>query len=203
MNFYLQYRDRKTSAFRKILRPTQVDDAPPNTLVSINLRCVCQQKIQLLSLKGSISESGNDDSNKKDADEQIVNHTPHDLFVELDELINDEWVEQARWIKYEEAREQGAERWGKPHVSTLSFNSLVNLRQIGETIFSKMTSSLRYIFLSRIYLERGIVLLDLEAKDMANLYSIVTENWVEAGLLDEQQKSEVLSALLQKYANQL
>lgn len=66
-----------------------------------------------------------------------------------------------------------------------------------------MTSSLRYIFLSRIYLERGIVLLDLEAKDMANLYSIVTENWVEAGLLDEQQKSEVLSALLQKYANQL
>ena len=42
------------------------------------------------------------------------------------------------------------------------------------------------------------MLLDLEAKDMANLYSIVTENWVEAGLLDEEQKPEVLSALLQK-----
>ena len=89
--------------------------------------CRLTEKLVIV-LKGSISESGNDDSNKKDADEQIVNHTPHDLFVELDELINDEWVEQARWIKYEEAREQGAERWGKPHVSTLSFNSLVNLR---------------------------------------------------------------------------
>ena len=73
-------------------------------------------------LQGSISESTNDGG------EDIFNHTPHDLFIELDELINDEWVEQARWIKYEEAREQGAERWGKPHVSTLSFNSLVNLR---------------------------------------------------------------------------
>ena len=55
-------------------------------------------------------------------------HTPHDLFVEMDELEGEEWVEQARWIKYEEAREEGAERWGKAHVSSLSFHSLINLR---------------------------------------------------------------------------
>ena len=66
---------------------------------------------------------GEDENDLKDID-----HTPHDLFVEMDELVNNEWVEQARWIKYEEAREPGAERWGKPHVSTLSFHSLINLR---------------------------------------------------------------------------
>ena len=46
----------------------------------------------------------------------------------MDELKGDQWVEQARWIKYEEAREEGADRWGKPHVSSLSFHSLLNLR---------------------------------------------------------------------------
>ena len=46
----------------------------------------------------------------------------------MDELKGDQWVEQSRWIKYEEAREEGADRWGKPHVSSLSFHSLLNLR---------------------------------------------------------------------------
>ena len=58
----------------------------------------------------------------------IYDHSPHNLFVELDELKGDQWVEQSRWIKYEEAREEGADRWGKPHVSSLSFHSLLNLR---------------------------------------------------------------------------
>ena len=61
-------------------------------------------------------------------EEKVVDHSPHNLFVELDELIGDQWVEQSRWIKYEEAREEGAERWGRPHVSSLSFHSLLNLR---------------------------------------------------------------------------
>ena len=59
---------------------------------------------------------------------KVVDHSPHNVFVELDELIGDQWVEQSRWIKYEEAREIGSERWGKPHVSSLSFHSLLNLR---------------------------------------------------------------------------
>ena len=33
-----------------------------------------------------------------------------------------------RWIKYEEDREKGAERWGKAHISSLSFHALINLR---------------------------------------------------------------------------
>ncbi len=59
---------------------------------------------------------------------KIFDHSPHDLFVELDELQGEEWVEQARWIKYEEDREEGAERWGRAHISSLSFHSLINLR---------------------------------------------------------------------------
>jgi hypothetical protein len=56
------------------------------------------------------------------------------VFVELDELnvVDDhevEWREKARWIKFEEDVEEGAERWGKPHVASLSFHSLLELRK--------------------------------------------------------------------------
>ena len=73
----------------------------------------------------------------------VVDHSPHNLFVEMDELVDDQWVEQSRWIKYEEAREEGAERWGRPHVSSLSFHSLLNLRlslEKGKVIFQACSS---------------------------------------------------------------
>ena len=62
----------------------------------------------------------------------------------MDELINDEWVEQARWIKYEEAREEGSERWGQPHVSSLSFHSLINLRYGFTQVYTETLNS-RYL----------------------------------------------------------
>ena len=102
-------------------------------------------------------------------------HTPHNVFVEMDELIDNVWVEQARWIKYEEAREEGSERWGKPHVSSLSFHSLLNLR---------------------IHLERGVILLDHETRDMTNLLFTIVEEFNLLGLLDDDLKSEVLRILL-------
>ena len=54
--------------------------------------------------------------------------------MELDELHFGgedmwEWREKARWIKFEEDVEEGAERWGKPHVASLSFHSLLELRR--------------------------------------------------------------------------
>lgn len=60
------------------------------------------------------------------------------VFVELDELFMGEheeweWREKARWIKFEEDVEEGAERWGKPHVASLSFHSLIELRKGLET----------------------------------------------------------------------
>jgi hypothetical protein len=58
--------------------------------------------------------------------------------VELDILTTEsrgeekEWTETARWIKYEEDVEEGTNRWGKPHVASLSFHALINLRRLIE-----------------------------------------------------------------------
>lgn len=82
-------------------------------------------------------------------------HSPHEVFVQLDELQGnmDEWKETARWIKYEEDVEEGADRWGKPHVAPLSFHSLLNLR---------------------LFLEQGVVLLDLEERDFPGVaYKVI------------------------------
>ena len=58
--------------------------------------------------------------------------------MELDVLLvnsyqESEWTEKARWIKFEEDVEEGAERWGKPHVASLSFHSLLDLRKCIES----------------------------------------------------------------------
>lgn len=46
--------------------------------------------------------------------------------------------ETARWIKYEEDVEEGSDRWGRPHVASLSFHSLLNLRRCLETGETKL-----------------------------------------------------------------
>ena len=57
---------------------------------------------------------------------------PQELFVEMDELKDGEWQEQARWIKYEEDLLDGAGRWGRAHISSLSFHSVINVRLVLE-----------------------------------------------------------------------
>lgn len=59
---------------------------------------------------------------------------PPQVFVELNELTMDknqelQWKETARWIKFEEDVEEETDRWGKPHVASLSFRSLLELRR--------------------------------------------------------------------------
>ena len=59
---------------------------------------------------------------------------PLQVFVELNELTMDknqemQWKETARWIKFEEDVEEETDRWGKPHVASLSFRSLLELRK--------------------------------------------------------------------------
>lgn len=93
-------------------------------------------------------------ANKK----SLIDRSPHEVFVQLDELQGAgeerEWKETARWIKYEEDVEEGADRWGKPHVASLSFHSLLNLRRC---------------------LETGVVLMDLEEKDLPGVAYRVVE----------------------------
>lgn len=87
-----------------------------------------------------------------------IDRSPHEVFVQLDELqgIGEEreWKETARWIKYEEDVEEGADRWGRPHVASLSFHSLLNLRRC---------------------LETGVVLMDLDEKDLPGVAYRVVE----------------------------
>ncbi|XP_055379278.1 anion exchange protein 2 isoform X2 [Condylostylus longicornis] len=109
-------------------------------------------------------------------------HSPHEIFVQLDELCGTgkdrEWKETARWIKYEEDLEEGSDRWGRPHVASLSFHSLINLRRC---------------------LETGVVLLDLEEKDLPGVAYRVVEQMVIADLITADDKAVVMRALLLKH----
>ena len=58
----------------------------------------------------------------------------------------------ARWIKFEETVESEGNRWSKPHVSTPSLAGWMRLRK---------------------FLRSGLVLLDVEARDMARICDVV------------------------------
>ncbi|XP_017080887.1 band 3 anion transport protein isoform X7 [Drosophila eugracilis] len=111
-----------------------------------------------------------------------VDHSPHEVFVQLDELTgvgeDREWKETARWIKYEEDVEEGSDRWGKPHVASLSFHSLLNLRRC---------------------LETGVVLLDLNEKDLPAVAYRVVEQMVIEDLIDINDKPSVMRSLLLRH----
>lgn len=113
----------------------------------------------------------------------MYDHSPHSVFVQLDELLatedgEAEWKETARWIKYEEDVEEGSARWGKPHVASLSFHSLLNLRRC---------------------LETGVVLLDLDEKDLPGVAYRVVESMVAEGLIEEDDKPVVMRSLLLRH----
>ena len=89
------------------------------------------------------------------------------MFSELEELIlnNDgcyEWKETARWVRFEEDVEEGSNRWSKPHVSSLSLHSLMELRNL---------------------ILKGTVFLDLEAVNLNQILDVLLENVIHNGIL--------------------
>ncbi|KAM9329770.1 electrogenic sodium bicarbonate cotransporter 1 [Gastrophryne carolinensis] len=111
---------------------------------------------------------------------------PPQLFTELDELLSVdgqemEWQETARWIKFEEKVEQGGERWSKPHVATLSLHSLFELRTC---------------------IEKGTILLDLEANSLPHVVEKILDHQIETGLLKPEMKDKVTYTLLRKHRHQ-
>ncbi|XP_075207389.1 electrogenic sodium bicarbonate cotransporter 1 isoform X5 [Anomaloglossus baeobatrachus] len=111
---------------------------------------------------------------------------PPQLFTELDELLSVdgqemEWKETARWIKFEEKVEQGGERWSKPHVATLSLHSLFELRTC---------------------IEKGTILLDLEANSLPQVVEKILDNQIETGLLKPEMKEKITYTLLRKHKHQ-
>ncbi|KAI4471031.1 anion exchange protein [Holotrichia oblita] len=109
-------------------------------------------------------------------------HSPRGIFVQLDELDENqdekEWRETARWIKYEENVEEGVDRWGKPHVASLSFHSLLNLRKC---------------------LEEGLVILDMEEKDLPGIAYRISEELYKEDLITESDKAKIMRVLLLKH----
>ncbi|XP_043222291.1 band 3 anion transport protein-like isoform X1 [Amphibalanus amphitrite] len=110
---------------------------------------------------------------------KTYDHTPHDMFVEMDELMATEkdleWQETARWIKYEEDVEQGGNRWGRPHLAALSFLSLMNLRRC---------------------LERGALLLDVEEHDSVAISHRIATQLVTEDQIQQQDFGSVMRTLL-------
>ncbi|XP_058987889.1 anion exchange protein 3 isoform X2 [Musca domestica] len=144
-------------------------------------RALRRHKIHHSSIKlrelPQISVAGLQQQAKKEFD-----HSPHEIFVQLDELMGSgedrEWKETARWIKYEEDVQEGSDRWGKAHVSSLSFHSLLNLRRC---------------------LETGVVLLDLNEKDLPAVAYRVVEQMVVDDLIHTDDKPAVLRSLLLRH----
>ncbi|XP_034411096.1 anion exchange protein 2a [Cyclopterus lumpus] len=111
--------------------------------------------------------------------------TPHEVFVELNELVIDrnqelQWRETARWIKFEEEVEEETERWGRPHVASLSFRSLLELRKT---------------------ISHGAVLLDLKQKTLPGIAQQVVEQMVISDQIKAEDRANVLQALLLKHSH--
>ncbi|XP_063411589.1 band 3 anion transport protein-like [Mytilus trossulus] len=112
-----------------------------------------------------------------------IDHSPHEVFVELYELYvgesaEFEWREKARWIKFEEDVEEGAERWGKPHVASLSFHSLLELRR---------------------GLENGAMLLDIEATDLPTIVNNIIDSMIIHDQIKPENKGNIRRTLLLKH----
>ncbi|XP_044130974.1 band 3 anion transport protein isoform X1 [Bufo gargarizans] len=108
-----------------------------------------------------------------------------ETYVELQELVMDHtnelhWVEAARWLKTEEDFQDDLRQWGKPQLSYLTFNSLLELRQT---------------------LKNGTVILDLAEKTLPGISSQVIDQLIYEGHVRPENREEVLRALLLRHSH--
>uniref|UniRef100_A0A3Q1F515 Anion exchange protein n=1 Tax=Acanthochromis polyacanthus TaxID=80966 RepID=A0A3Q1F515_9TELE len=106
------------------------------------------------------------------------------VFVELNELVIDrnqelQWRETARWIKFEEEVDEETERWGRPHIASLSFRSLLELRKT---------------------ISHGAVLLDLKQRTLPGIAQQVVEQMVISDQIRAADRANVLRALLLRHS---
>uniref|UniRef100_A0AAR2KRB8 Anion exchange protein n=1 Tax=Pygocentrus nattereri TaxID=42514 RepID=A0AAR2KRB8_PYGNA len=109
----------------------------------------------------------------------------HEVFVELNELIVDKnqemrWKETARWIKFEEDVEEETDRWGKPHVASLSFRSLLELRRT---------------------ITHGAIMLDLDQTTLPGIAHLLVETMIISDQIRAEDRANVLRALLLKHSH--
>ncbi|KAK3569038.1 hypothetical protein QTP86_021551 [Hemibagrus guttatus] len=114
-----------------------------------------------------------------------IDKKTHEVFVELNELIVDKnqemrWKETARWIKFEEDVEEDTDRWGKPHVASLSFRSLLELRRT---------------------ITHGAIMLDLDQTTLPGIAHLLVETMIISDQIRAEDRSNVLRALLLKHSH--
>ncbi|CAK6438224.1 unnamed protein product [Pipistrellus nathusii] len=109
----------------------------------------------------------------------------HEVYVELHELVMDaknqelQWVEAARWVRVEEnLGEDGA--WGRPHLSYLTFWSLLELQRA----FAK-----------------GTVLLNLPEASLAGVANQLLDQLLYEEQIRPQDRDELLRVLLLRHSH--
>ncbi|XP_052672316.1 anion exchange protein 4 [Harpia harpyja] len=107
------------------------------------------------------------------------------LFIQLNQLLSTpagmEWRETARWIKFEEKVEDGGERWSAPHVPALPLHSLFQLRMC---------------------LQKGTMLLDLDAPSFKEIIDKVLSGQPEEAELQPELRERLAALLLRQPRHQ-
>ncbi|XP_036196989.1 band 3 anion transport protein isoform X2 [Myotis myotis] len=109
----------------------------------------------------------------------------HEVYVELHELVMDEknqelqWMEAARWVRLEENLGEGG-AWGRPHLSYLTFWSLLELQRA----FTK-----------------GTVLLNLPETSLAGVANQLLDQFIYEEQIRPQDRDELLRVLLLKHSH--
>ncbi|XP_061185498.1 electrogenic sodium bicarbonate cotransporter 1-like [Saccostrea echinata] len=106
-------------------------------------------------------------------------HKAHSVFSELDVLKeyngSIEWREAARWVKYEEVVEEGGKRWSKPHVASLSMQTMFNLRKA---------------------LKEAPVVMDFDCHTLSQVIDKFTDEWVDRNQLDPRFRPHIRDVAL-------
>ncbi|CAM4747455.1 unnamed protein product [Rotaria magnacalcarata] len=104
------------------------------------------------------------------------------LFCQLDVLRRSEeeseyayWKEKARWVRFEEIAENVLGRWSKPHVATLMQTALLDLKNL---------------------LSSGVILLNAQATDLANLSQTMVQALIDANYIDDVDNAQKLLRIL-------
>uniref|UniRef100_A0A2K5MFB2 Solute carrier family 4 member 1 (Diego blood group) n=1 Tax=Cercocebus atys TaxID=9531 RepID=A0A2K5MFB2_CERAT len=137
-------------------------------------------------LKPQVEEPAAHDTEATATDYHTTSHPgTHEVYVELQELVMDEknqelrWMEAARWVRLEEnLGENGA--WGRPHLSHLTFWSLLQLHEV----FTK-----------------GTVLLDLQETSLAGVANQLLDRFIFEDQIRPQDREELLRVLLLKHSH--
>nr|XP_040028183.1 anion exchange protein 2a isoform X1 [Gasterosteus aculeatus aculeatus] len=166
----------------EMLMCVDLDDNKSHRLADVpTARCHLVKR----SSRGPIVQVTKDQISCQEPSHQQPDRTPHEVFVELKELVIDgnqelQWRETAQWIEFEEEVEEETERWGRPHVTSLSFRSLLELRKT---------------------ISHGTVLLDLKQKTLPGIAEQMVEQMVICDQIKAEDRANVLQALLLRHSH--